>query len=465
MNASSFLRRSATVAALATVALSGCAKNPDGLNDVFGADTDGATDGGPDDGGPQQVDDGGDDDDGGDGAAPVPNDTEPPHARGIITLGETVSATTVTGVPYINATFVPDYVADEGVQCGAEIDGCFVAAVPTCATPCEYGETCTFGDACQAVCQAPCDLACAAGEECYFPLPGVPGCKQLETFDAGTLSFSGTTVPVTLYPPYVLPPGVTDPLSIPGSDVTVTASGAVGAGLDAFTATMTTAPPLVADLETLTTGEAFGTQAMPLSWVAGAATDQMHVVLGVQTATGTATVQCKTADTGSFAVPRTAINSAIGVEEPLSMTVTLERRSSTLTKGLQTKGELLEQTVQAAAWVELVSASATSTSVAACGVGQSACGTECISTDYDELNCGECGNVCDVGETCDLGVCGGATTGGDGGGGACCVASASPGCADAAVQACVCAVDSYCCATAWDSSCVTQVTTSACGVC
>ncbi len=395
-----------------------------------------------------------------------PDDVDVPHARGIITLGETVSTVSQTVVPHISATFVPDFTGDSDLRCGAEIDGCFVAAVPQCATPCDIGESCSFSDSCQPVCQAPCDLACAAGEECYYPLPGVPGCKQLETFDAGTLTFEGTTVPITLYPPYVLPPGVTDPLSVPGTQVTVTASGAAGAGFDAFSASMMTAEPLVASLETLTTGEAFGTQAMPLTWVAGEAVDSVRVVLSVLTATGTGTVQCDAPDTGTFAVPRAAINSAIGIDEPQSMTVTLERRRSTVTKGLQTKGELVGQTVQPAAWVELVSASATSASVAACGSGQSACGTECISTDYDELNCGECGNVCDVGETCDLGVCGGATTAGDdGGGGACCVASVSPGCSDATVESCVCAADAYCCATAWDSSCVNRVTSGGCGTC
>ncbi len=449
------------------VTLTGCTATPD-ANNRFAGDTDGAeTDpqaGEDSDDDAGDASSGGFDSDDGPDSGTEPIDLDAPHARGIITLGETSSGVSTAVIPYISATFVPDYVEGSEVRCGADIDGCFVAAVPVCAAPCEIGEACTFNDSCQAACEAPCDLACGAGEQCYFPLPGVPGCRAQETFDAGTLSFEGTTVPVTLYPPYVLPPGVVDPLSVPGAEVTVTASGAAGAGFEGFSASMTTAAPLVASLETLSTGEAFGTSAMPLTWVAGIATDDVRVSLNISTATGVGTVQCDAPDTGNFAVPRAAIDAAIGLDEPSSMAVTLERRSSTLTKDFRTKGELVDQTVQRSAWVELISASAASVSVAACPSGQSACGTECISTDYDELNCGECGNVCDAGTTCSLGECGVAGTGG-GQASACCVASGTPGCVDAAVQACVCAVDSYCCSTAWDSSCAGYVTSAGCGTC
>ena len=47
----------------------------------------------------------------------------------------------------------------------------------------------------------------------------------------------------------------------------------------------------------------------------------------------------------------------------------------------------------------------------------------------------------------------------------CCVAHDSPGCADAAVQACVCAGDAWCCDTAWDSLCVQEVDEFDCGSC
>jgi hypothetical protein len=51
------------------------------------------------------------------------------------------------------------------------------------------------------------------------------------------------------------------------------------------------------------------------------------------------------------------------------------------------------------------------------------------------------------------------------GGGDCCTAAAAPGCADAAVEACVCMHDAYCCNTAWDGVCVDEVGSLGCGSC
>lgn len=50
-------------------------------------------------------------------------------------------------------------------------------------------------------------------------------------------------------------------------------------------------------------------------------------------------------------------------------------------------------------------------------------------------------------------------------GGDCCTAAAAPGCTDAAVEACVCMQDSYCCETAWDALCVDEVGSFGCGTC
>ncbi len=49
--------------------------------------------------------------------------------------------------------------------------------------------------------------------------------------------------------------------------------------------------------------------------------------------------------------------------------------------------------------------------------------------------------------------------------GACCQVQTGPGCGSAAVEACVCAQDSYCCATSWDSICVDEVEEFGCGNC
>jgi len=51
------------------------------------------------------------------------------------------------------------------------------------------------------------------------------------------------------------------------------------------------------------------------------------------------------------------------------------------------------------------------------------------------------------------------------GGQTCCQTSDKPGCADSAVQACVCAKDAYCCNNKWDSVCVGKVNSLKCGVC
>jgi hypothetical protein len=45
----------------------------------------------------------------------------------------------------------------------------------------------------------------------------------------------------------------------------------------------------------------------------------------------------------------------------------------------------------------------------------------------------------------------------------CCEPSGLPGCGDASVEACVCALDSYCCETEWDDACVASASSDACG--
>jgi len=47
----------------------------------------------------------------------------------------------------------------------------------------------------------------------------------------------------------------------------------------------------------------------------------------------------------------------------------------------------------------------------------------------------------------------------------CCLSNATPGCDNAAIEACVCALDSYCCNTAWDQFCVDEVDSFGCAMC
>jgi hypothetical protein len=50
--------------------------------------------------------------------------------------------------------------------------------------------------------------------------------------------------------------------------------------------------------------------------------------------------------------------------------------------------------------------------------------------------------------------------------GPCCADSGGvPGCIDAAVEACVCAQDSYCCEEDWDEQCIAQIAEFKCGTC
>ncbi len=72
----------------------------------------------------------------------------------------------------------------------------------------------------------------------------------------------------------------------------------------------------------------------------------------------------------------------------------------------------------------------------------------CAATcDAPAPTCGD--GLCDGAESCatcpdDCGACGG---------GDCCDAADAPGCGDPAVEACVCADDTYCCQVAWDDQC------------
>jgi hypothetical protein len=53
----------------------------------------------------------------------------------------------------------------------------------------------------------------------------------------------------------------------------------------------------------------------------------------------------------------------------------------------------------------------------------------------------------------------------DGFTGTCCTASTSPGCGDAEIEACVCALDPLCCSQDWDALCVDLLVDSGCGTC
>lgn len=454
------------VGLVASVLSVGCTHDPEASDD-FGFGDESGTQGDPGfgDAGPDAAD--GDDDSGGadgadgGGAADGGTPADEPHAHATITLGEVHAAGGLgQSTPIVAASFVPDAAA-RADACALEVDGCEVLTVPDCAGTCLAGELCQLGPSCAPTCVATCDLACGEGEECYFPVPGSPACKKIETFDAGALSFSGTTVPITLFPPYEFVGDVTGALALPGQEVTVYASGATGAGFAAFKHTVVATELLVTSIDQITMEQAYGPGALPVRWQPG--THEVRVSLTVAgVGGGYGVVTCDAPDSGSFDVPRAAIEAAVGADEPSSIHLDVARRAVALYTDAMTTGALLEATVQPQGWVELVSSSSESITIAGCG-GLAFCGGACVDTQSDEVHCGACNVPCAATQTCSLGAC--VDGGGGGGGGACCSTSASPGCGDAAVQACVCAQDSYCCSSAWDSACVGEVTSLGCGVC
>lgn len=455
--------RRAALGLVAVVLAAACTVDPESADDFGFGDESGTDDGAGQGAGPQgDAGAGGtggqDDGDAGadDGSAPA----DVPHAQATIVLGEVHAAGGVgQSTPIVAASFVPDASALDGA-CAVEVDGCEVVTVPDCGGTCLAGEVCQLGPGCAPTCVATCDLACAEGEECYFPVPGSPACKKIETFDAGALSFSGTTVPITLFPPYEFVGDVTGALALPGQEITVHASGATGAGFAAFDRSFVATELLVTSIDQITMEQAYGAGPLPVRWQAGA--QKVRVTLTVAgVAGGYGVVTCDVADTGSYDVPRAAIAEAVGDDEPSSIHLDVERRAVALHTDASTTGALLESEVPPVGWVELVSSSSESIMIAGCS-GLAFCGGACVDTGSDEAHCGGCNIPCAVGETCSLGAC--VQTGG-GGGGACCTTSASPGCADATIQACVCAQDSYCCSSAWDGACVGEVTSLGCGTC
>jgi hypothetical protein len=274
------------------------------------------------------------------------------HALGTIVIGETHPVDMPSAaMGILSASFVPDAAA--AVQaCGMDVGGCTVNVPPTCPAACLVGETCVYDDACSPICQVPCDAVCAADEVCYFPFPGTAACRKIETFDAGRLDFFGTTVPITLYPPYQLPTPPDGPITQPDKDLTVMATGATNAGFAPFTAAVTTSASVFSTIDEILPAEAFGVGDLGIDWVPGA--DEMTISLTVTSTLGTTgTVTCEADDTlGTFAVPRMALNAAIEGETANTISVSLQRTHVETTMGLATQGALLEAMVQPEGWVD-----------------------------------------------------------------------------------------------------------------
>jgi hypothetical protein len=384
----------------------------------------------------------------------------PPHALGTILVGEAHAPGAATSTPTVSAQFLPD-AALAPAACTTQVAGCTVAAEPQCgAMVCGSGATCAWDAACQPTCQPLCTLTCGTGQECYFASPGQPACRTTESFDAGALVFVGTTSPITLFPPYQYPSTASVPPFSPAAQIQVQASGATGAGFDAFTSTTTatafvkTSPPL----DTIPAAMVFGLGALPIGWVPGSDT----VTITLMGSAGTI-VTCPADDsTGQFQVPRAAIQAAQGTSGGSSLTVAVTRERDDWNQNASTHGTLTTATVQPVGWVELSTSSTEGYVFDGCpDPTQTLCPDGCYDLSDDPLHCGSCTVICSSSQTCGSGQCttGSTTTDCDD-----CQAQAQTGACAAAYSTCdadpSCASAGECVQTcAGDATCVANCET------
>jgi hypothetical protein len=347
---------------------------------------------------------GGSSHDAGDGYAEGGGASSASHALGTIMLAEShAPGGGGTTQPLLLASFLPD-AATVSPTCSSQVAGCDFVSVPQCGqngSACAVGSTCGWDTSCHATCMEACTLQCGAGQECYFPSPNQPACRASETFDAGTLTFAGTTTPITLFPPYSYQGAPGAPF-LPGSQIEVKASGATGPGFDKFDETfmattfLQTNPPL----DTLASATVFGAGTVPIDWAPG--TDSVKIT-GAG-AGGVAT--CAASDSsGHFDIPRAAVTSALGQAGTASVAIDVTRERDEWRKSESTHGSLTTGQVQPVGWLELTTASTESHSFLGCASAQTMCPDGCFDTSSDPYHCGSCTAVCSATQTCESGQC------------------------------------------------------------
>ncbi|CAN5912850.1 hypothetical protein BH11MYX4_BH11MYX4_09690 [soil metagenome] len=346
------------------------------------------------------------------GTEPGSPANDPPHALGTILLGESHASGASSAQPIVSVSFVPD--ATKAAACRTMLEGCELSVAPKCkesattGTGCALGHACTLDDACAAVCKVipQCTTPCGKDEACIATdaKTGAGTCKKRESFDAGPIAFSGTTTAITLYPPYAYEGDGKGAPFLAGSALRVQASGAAGAGFNAFdeTFTGTTFLQTSPSLGDVPRENVFGSGPLTLTWVPG----KDSVLVTVSGPGGSAT--CKAADAaGQIAVPRAVIDRVLTTEGAASTTlgVSIARQRKETKKDKQAKGTLTGQTVQTTAWVDLVTTSIESASFQGCGAGSAACGDACVDLKTDKANCGACGKACSGTQQCVAGKC------------------------------------------------------------
>lgn len=345
-----------------------------------------------------------------DGDTEVEKEDDAPHAIGTIVLGESHASGRSNPTPIVSATFAPGVVVDAAKACTQSIDGCEFRPVPRCTkTPsgCAANELCTFDDACAAVCKpiVRCDETCEADEVCNDDGTGEGTCVKVPTFDAGPLAFSGTTTPITLFPPYAYESTGNGAPFLGGAKIQVQAQGATGAGFEGFDESMTATTFIQTSpaLNKLPRAEVFGTGALPITWTAG----KDAIVVTASGAEGSAT--CKADDaSGRFELSRkvlTAVQGAAPRSQTPFVALSVARERTTTTKDKKAKGPYGETKVPSKGWLTLTSTSIESTSFQGCQTGQSICGDECADLATDRDHCGACSTACSTNQYCQAGAC------------------------------------------------------------
>lgn len=368
----------------------------------------------------------------GDDEADVP---QGPHALGSITITEAHASSGGQSTSSVAVGFMPD-AATAPARCTREVAGCQLALVPDCNDTCGDEEYCTFSSSCTAMCKRACDADCGTGEECYFPTPNQPACRRTLSFDAGSIQISGTTAPITLFPPYSFNAIDTGSLFVDGAMLSVTATGATVAGYSAFSESFAATSLLRSSprLDQLGIPTVFGTGSVPIRWVPG--DDKVVVtatVIGTDHKVGTLT--CKADDSaGSFDLPREAITAALDGDTLRSMSLAVTRTAKRTIYDVATMGSIAGVEIQPVGWVEMSTTSTESATLEGCSGDEQVCGNTCVDVTDSEQNCGSCGNACTGQDVCEQGTCSGQNACGtcmsssSGSGGTCGACSANAPC-------------------------------------
>ncbi len=299
-------------------------------------------------------------------------------------------------------------------RCTKLIDGCRAQLVPHCKestapSGCNGDDLCEFDEACAAYCKPTphCSPGCSIYQRCVFA-QGAPVCQLIEELGAGTLSFTGTSPPLMLDPPYMYLDSSGSVVLVPDNSIHVTATGATAAGFDAFDVSFTSTSIIHGKLDQLPRLLVFGTGPLTLSWPAG--TDKVTVSLSGDGGD----VTCGASDAaGRVDIPRTLIdylrdpNTGDGSLPPTGeLSIGIRRERVTLDKNQRTHGPYTTGTLPSVGWLQLTTFSSEIARYKSCGENLSYCDvSDCFDLRNDPNNCGACGNRCDASQYCASGVC------------------------------------------------------------